>query len=141
VGGSDEFGGRAKVKFERSEVLNAPVGANEPTSSRYRYSTLFGDRAKWLPPHHLVPSFAGADGQAVVYRRRSQVQAENTDNSNIAPPTSFGLGGDVKVRIDEFGYAQVVRPARPQQLFDPLNDLADGATEAEREGRRRSAGT
>jgi hypothetical protein len=128
------MGNGANVKFERSEVLDPPAGASGAASSRYRYSTLFGDRVKWLHPHHLVPSFASADGQAVVYRRRSQVMlTETADNSGVTPPTSFGLGGGVKVRIDEFGYARVVRPARPQQLFDPLNDLADGATEAERE--------
>jgi hypothetical protein len=123
------------LKYTRFEVVESPGAAAELVSSRYRHAAVFGDRVRWLPPHRLVPSFASADGQAVVYRRRSQVLlSEDSDNSAITQATSYAIGtAGYKVRIDEFGYARIIRPARAQQGTDPLAHLAEGATEMEQE--------
>ncbi|HQR71373.1 MAG TPA: hypothetical protein PLE54_12265, partial [Burkholderiaceae bacterium] len=40
---------------------------------RYRTTVSHGEKVRWLPPYRLIPSFASADGQSAVYRRRSQV--------------------------------------------------------------------
>jgi hypothetical protein len=96
---------------------------------------LLGERAKWLPPYKLVPSFASADGKTAVYRRRSQVVlTEDSDNSQVAQATTFAMAGsELKVRIDQYGYARLVRPTRSQQHVDPLSNLVDGAADMERE--------
>jgi hypothetical protein len=96
---------------------------------------MFGERAKWLPPYKLVPSFASADGKTAVYRRRSQVTlTEDSDNTNVAQATTFAMAGsEYKVRIDQYGYARLVRPARSQQHVDPLSNVVEGAADMERE--------
>jgi hypothetical protein len=58
---------------ERFDVVDSPDVPAELASTRYRHTALFGKRVRWLPPHRLVPSFASADGQCVIYRRRSEV--------------------------------------------------------------------
>lgn len=123
------------LRYARFEVIDVPGASAELVSSRYRLSAVFGERVRWLPPHRLVPSFASADGQAVVYRRRSQVLlSEASDNSAVTQATSYAIGtAGYRVRIDEFGYARIVRPARVQQRVDPLTHLADGASEMEQE--------
>ncbi len=109
-----------------------------PPEIAWRYSrrALFGERAKWLPPYRLVPSFASADGQTAVYRRRSQVVlTEDSEQTRFAPQdATFKLGGnEYKVRIDQYGYARLVRPSRSQQHVDPLSNTVDGAADMERE--------
>ena len=96
---------------------------------------LFGERAKWLPPYRLVPSFASADGQTAVYRRRSQiVLTDDSDNTHVAHDATVKLGGnEYKVRIDQYGYARLVRPTRSQQHVDPLSNTVDGAADMERD--------
>jgi hypothetical protein len=123
------------LSHERFEVVDSPDAPAELVSTRYRHTALFGKRVRWLPPHRLVPSFASADGHTAVYRRRSQLLlTESSENSGLGEPTSFVAGPDgLKVRIDEFGYARVIRPARSQQRVDPLTHLADGAHALERE--------
>jgi hypothetical protein len=96
---------------------------------------LFGERAKWLPPYRLVPSFASADGQTAVYRRRSQiVLTDDSDNTQVAHDATVKLdGNEYKVRIDQYGYARLVRPTRAQQHVDPLSNTVEGADDMERE--------
>jgi hypothetical protein len=123
------------VHPERFGSVAAPT-APQDIAWRYRHKVLFGERAKWLPPYRLVPSFASADGQTAVYRRRSQVTlTEDSENSRMAAPdATFKLGGnEYKVRIDQYGYARLVRPARTQQHVDPLSNVVDGAADMERE--------
>jgi hypothetical protein len=49
-------------------------------------------------------------------------------------PTSFALpDSEMKVRIDQYGYARLVRPSRSSQHVDPLSNLVDGAADMERE--------
>ena len=123
------------MSYGKFEVIDSPDAPAELVSTRYRHTALFGKRVRWLPPHRLVPSFASADGQPVIYRRRSQVLlTESSDSSLLGQPTSFAINGNgLKVRIDEYGYARVVRPARSQPRVDPLSHLADGSNEIERE--------
>lgn len=108
-----------------------------PAAIAWRYSrrALFGERAKWLPPYRLVPSFASADGQTAVYRRRSQiVLTDDSDNTQVVHDATVKLGGnEYKVRIDQYGYARLVRPTRSQQHIDPLSNTVDGAADMERE--------
>jgi hypothetical protein len=108
-----------------------------PAAIAWRYSrrALFGERAKWLPPYRLVPSFASADGQTAVYRRRSQiVLTDDSDNTQVVHDATVKLGGnEYKVRIDQYGYARLVRPTRSQQHVDPLSNTVDGAADMERE--------
>jgi hypothetical protein len=108
-----------------------------PAAVAWRYSrrALFGERAKWLPPYRLVPSFASADGQTAVYRRRSQiVLTDDSDNTQVVHDAPVKLGGnEYKVRIDQYGYARLVRPSRSQQHIDPLSNVVDGAADMERE--------
>jgi hypothetical protein len=48
--------------------------------------------------------------------------------------TSFALpDSEMKVRIDQYGYAKLVRPVRSNQHVDPLSNLVDGAADMERE--------
>ncbi|MGB2819143.1 MAG: hypothetical protein WBC37_18185, partial [Burkholderiaceae bacterium] len=109
----------------------------EPAAIAWRYSrrALFGERAKWLPPYRLVPSFASADGQTAVYRRRSQiVLTDDSDNTQVVHDATVKLGGnEYKVRIDQYGYARLVRPSRSQQHVDPLSNVVDGAADMERD--------
>ena len=100
------------------------VATAELVSTRYRHSALFGKRVRWLPPHRLIPSFASADGQCAIYRRRSQVQlTEATDTSALTQPANFSVAAaGLRARIDEFGFVRVDRPTRVQQR-GPLNDL------------------
>jgi hypothetical protein len=108
-----------------------------PADIAWRYSrrAIFGERAKWLPPYRLVPSFASADGQTAVYRRRSQiVLTDDSDNTHVVHDATVKLdGNEYKVRIDQYGYARLVRPTRSQQHVDPLSNTVDGAADMERE--------
>ena len=128
-------GDRWALSYERFEVIDSPDAPAELVSTRYRHTALFGKRVRWLPPHRLVPSFASADGRPVIYRRRSQVLlTESSDSTALGQPTSFAINASgLKVRIDEYGYARVIRPLRSQQRADPLTHLADGTSEMERE--------
>ncbi|HJW51281.1 MAG TPA: hypothetical protein VJ501_04665, partial [Burkholderiaceae bacterium] len=102
---------------------------------RYRHSATFGDKVRWLPPYRLIPSFASADGQSAVYRRRSQVVlTSDSETDSGAQATSFALpDSEMKVRIDQYGYARLIRPVRSNQHVDPLSNLVDGAADMERE--------
>lgn len=102
---------------------------------RYSHVTRFGEKVKWLPPYRLIPSFASADGQSAVYRRRSQVVlTSDAEGDGAAAATSFALpDSEMKVRIDQYGYARLVRPTRSTQHVDPLSNLVDGAADMERE--------
>jgi len=111
--------------------------ASRPLEAELRYShlTRFGEKVKWLPPYRLIPSFASADGQSAVYRRRSQVVLTSDAEGDAAgAATSFALpDSEMKVRIDQYGYARLVRPTRSSQHVDPLSNLVDGAADMERE--------
>lgn len=116
------------------EVLEAPSQATR-SAVRYPNTALFGERVKWLPPYRLVPSFASADGKSAVYRRRSQVKlTADSEGDAAGNPTSFAVGnGEFRVRIDQYGYARLVRPSRTSQHVDPVSNTVDGADEMERE--------
>ena len=122
------------MERERFGTVATPT-APEDIAWRYRHRALFGERAKWLPPYKLVPSFASADGKTAVYRRRSQVMlTEDSENTAVAQATTFAMAGsEYKVRIDQYGYARLLRPARSQQHVDPLSNVVDGAADMERE--------
>src|SRR4029453_16995872 len=115
-------------------------GAEPPSTAlevplRYRHTVSYGEKVKWLPPYRLIPSFASADGQSAVYRRRSQVVL-TSENENEAggQATSFALpDSEMKVRIDQYGYARLIRPTRSNQHVDPLSNLVDGAADMERD--------
>ena len=98
---------------------------------RYRHAATFGDKVRWLPPYRLIPSFASADGQSAVYRRRSQVVlTSDSENDSGGAATSFALpDSEMKVRIDQYGYARLIRPVRSNQHVDPLSNLVDGAAD------------
>jgi hypothetical protein len=115
------------------ESVDSPVAAAELVSTRYRHSALFGKRVRWLPPHKLIPSFASADGQCVIYRRRSQVQlTESTETSPLTQPASFSVAATgMRARIDEFGFVRMDRPVRVQQRG--LQSDLDQVHNAERE--------
>jgi hypothetical protein len=89
----------------------------ELVSTRYRHSALFGKRARWLPPHRLVPSFASADGQCVIYRRRSEFQLSEV--TGTTPPSAAANVAEatrgMRANIDEFGFVRVARPVNLQQ--------------------------
>jgi hypothetical protein len=121
------------LSHARFEVVESPDAPAELVSTRYRHTALFGKRARWLPPHRLAPSFASADGQPVIYRRRSQVTLAEAPDTALGRPTSYAVDNGFKVQIDEFGYARVVRPLRAQHRMDPLTHLADGIQQLERE--------
>ena len=106
-----------------------------PVALRFSHTELFGEKVKWLPPYRLAPSFASADGQSIIYRRRSQVVlAGESGETHIGQATSFALGtGDTRVRIDAHGYARIVRPTRSSQAIDPVSNVVDGAADMERE--------
>jgi hypothetical protein len=105
------------LSHERVDVADSSDVPAELASTRYRHTALFGKRVRWLPPHRLVPSFASADGQCIVYRRRSQVQlAEGSDSVIFAQPTSFAIPAHgMRARIDEYGFVRVSQLARSQQ--------------------------
>lgn len=124
------------VDSERFGVVAAPVAPATDIAWRYGRQAVFGERAKWLPPYRLVPSFASADGNTAVYRRRSQITlTEDSEQTRFAPhDASIKVGGDeYKVRIDQYGYARLVRPSRSQQHVDPLSNVVDGAADMERD--------
>jgi len=102
---------------------------------RYRYTASYGEKVRWLPPYRLIPSFASADGQSAVYRRRSQVVlTSDSEGEAGGQATSFALpDSEMKVRIDQYGYAKLIRPTRSSQHVDPLANLVDGAADMERE--------
>ena len=122
------------------EFVEAPKRRAEqppqPVALRFSHTALFGEKAKWLPPYRLTPSFASADGQSIIYRRRSQVVLIGEGGETAgAQATSFALGyGDMRVRIDQHGYARIVRPIRTTQAIDPVSNVVDGAADMEREG-------
>ena len=122
------------MSHERFEVVESPDAPAELVATRYRHTALFGSRVRWMPPYRLFPSFASADGQPVIYRRRSQILlTEGSTETSLGQPTSYGLANGYKVRIDEYGYARVIRPARAQHRTDPLTHLADATHALERE--------
>ncbi len=106
-----------------------------PAALRFSHTATFGEKAKWLPPFRLTPSFASADGQSIIYRRRSQVVlVGESGETHAAQATSFALGsGETRVRIDAHGYARIVRPTRSTQAIDPVSNVVDGAADMERD--------
>jgi hypothetical protein len=122
------------LSHQTFDVVDPHLAPAELVSTRYRHSALFGKRARWLPPHRLVPSFATADGQCVIYRRRSEVQlTEASDTAPLNSPTSFALATKgMRARIDEFGFVRVARPVNLQQQRGPLSNL-DEVHDIERE--------
>ena len=127
------------MNFQPFDAVEAPRRKQEPAplpaALRFSHTALFGERAKWLPPYRLTPSFASADGQSIIYRRRSQVVLVNEGGeTHAAQATSFAFGsGDMRVRIDQHGYARIVRPMRSSQAIDPVSNVIDGAADMERE--------
>lgn len=113
-----------------------PEAASAAVSLRFGRAAVFGQKSKWLPPYKLTPSFASADGQSIIYRRRSQVTLVGEGSeTQTAQATSFAFGsGDMRVRIDQHGYARIVRPMRSSQAIDPVSNVVDGAADMEREG-------
>ncbi|MEP6609425.1 MAG: hypothetical protein ABJA83_12200 [Burkholderiaceae bacterium] len=122
------------------EVVQPPLRKAEPppppVELRFSHTALFGAKSKWLPPYRLTPSFASADGQSIIYRRRSQViLVGEGGETHAVQATSFALGGadDMRVRIDQHGYARIVRPMRSSQAIDPVSSVVDGAADMERD--------
>lgn len=128
------------MNYQHFDVVQAPLRKAEPpppqVALRFSHTALFGQKSKWLPPFRLTPSFASADGQSIIYRRRSQVVLIGEGGETVAgQATSFALGsGDMRVRIDQHGYARIVRPMRSSQAIDPVSNVVDGAADMEREG-------
>lgn len=127
------------MNFQNFETVQAPMRraqpAPPPAALRFSHTDLFGEKVKWLPPFRLAPSFASADGQSIIYRRRSQVVlVGESGETHAAQATSFALGsGDARVRIDAHGYARIERPRRSSQAIDPVSNVVDGAADMERE--------
>jgi hypothetical protein len=127
------------LHFQNFETVQAPMRKAQPlpppVALRFSHTGLFGENVKWLPPYRLAPSFASADGQSIIYRRRSQVVlVGESGETHAAQATSFALGsGDMRVRIDAHGYARIVRPTRSSQAIDPVSNVVDGAADMERE--------
>ncbi|MGH6610817.1 MAG: hypothetical protein ACRECQ_11240 [Burkholderiaceae bacterium] len=127
------------MNLQQFDDIQAPRRKLEPAAPtvalRFSHTALFGERSKWLPPYRLTPSFASADGQSIIYRRRSQVVLVGEGGeTHAAQATSFALGaGDMRVRIDQHGYARIVRPMRSSQAIDPVSNVVDGAADMERE--------
>ena len=122
------------MTYSSSAAVAEPSGPTLEVPLRYRHTTSFGEKVKWLPPYRLIPSFASADGQSAVYRRRSQVVLTSDGEDSGGQATSFALpDSEMKVRIDQYGYARLVRPTRSTQHVDPLANLVDGAADMERE--------
>ncbi len=122
------------MSSQHSDLAETPSSELE-TPLRYRHTATYGEKVKWLPPYRLIPSFASADGQSAVYRRRSQVVlTSDSENEAAGQATSFALpDSEMKVRIDQYGYARLIRPTRSTQHVDPLSNLVDGAADMERE--------
>ncbi len=122
------------MTYSASAVAEPPSNMLE-VPLRYRHVVSYGEKVKWLPPYRLIPSFASADGQSAVYRRRSQVVLTSDSEQEAAgAATSFALpDSEMKVRIDQYGYARLIRPTRSTQHVDPLSNLVDGAADMERE--------
>jgi hypothetical protein len=116
-------GQRRALSHRIFDSVDSPATA-ELVSTRYRHTALFGKRVRWLPPHRLIPSFASADGQCVIYRRRSQVVvSEATDTSPLTHPAYVPVAATgMRARIDEFGFVRVDRPTRVQPR-GPVADL------------------
>ena len=127
------------MNFQNFETVQAPLRKAQPlpppVALRFSHTGLFGEKVKWLPPYRLAPSFASADGQSIIYRRRSQVVlVGESGETHAGQATSFALGsGDMRVRIDAHGYARIVRPMRSSQAIDPVSNVVDGAADMERE--------
>jgi len=122
--------------YTTTPMTEAPTGTVlGDIALRYGNSIVFGDKVRWLPPHRLIPSFASADGTSAVYRRRSQVVlTSDGEGEGGGQATSFALpDSEMKVRIDQYGYAKLVRPSRSSQHVDPLSNMVDGAADMERE--------
>lgn len=123
------------MRRERPLPATPPAALGALLATRLPHGLRLGERVRWLPPHGLVPSFASADGQPIVYRRRSQVVlTPDSDNSAIVAATSFALGSraDLRIRIDEYGYAHLVRSGRAAGA-DPVTALAESGNFAGRE--------
>jgi hypothetical protein len=127
------------LNFQNFETVQAPMRKAQPlpppVALRFSHTALFGEEVKWLPPYRLAPSFASADGQSIIYRRRSQVVlVGESGETHIGQATSFALGaGEMRVRIDAHGYARIVRPTRSSQAIDPVSNVVDGASDMERD--------
>jgi hypothetical protein len=126
--------GQLQAMYNSSAATDETVSAML-TALRYRYTASYGEKVRWLPPYRLIPSFASADGQSAVYRRRSQVVlTSDSEGEAGGQATSFALpDSEMKVRIDQYGYAKLIRPTRSSQHVDPLANLVDGAADMERE--------
>lgn len=123
--------------FDIAQPLARKEEAPAAVAMRFKHTELFGAKSKWLPPFRLTPSFASADGQSIIYRRRSQVVlvGEGGETVAAAQATSFAIGtGEMRVRIDAHGYARIMRPVRSTQAIDPVSNVVDGAADMEREG-------
>ena len=126
------------MNFQNFETVQSPLRKAQPPAPpalRFSHTATFGEKAKWLPPFRLTPSFASADGQSIIYRRRSQVVlVGDSGETHVAQATSFALGsGDTRVRIDAHGYARIIRPTRSTQAIDPVSNVVDGAADMERD--------
>jgi hypothetical protein len=110
------------VMQQLSSASAEPASTALEVPLRYRHTVTYGDKVRWLPPYRLIPSFASADGQSAVYRRRSQVVlTSDSENESSGQATSFALpDSEMKVRIDQYGYARLIRPTRSTQHVDPL---------------------
>ena len=91
------------MNFQNFETVQSPLRKAQPppppVALRFSHTDLFGEKVKWLPPYRLAPSFASADGQSIVYRRRSQVVlAGESGETQIGQATSFALGAGDKDR-------------------------------------------
>ncbi len=127
------------MNLHNFETVQAPLRKAPPPAPpvalRFSHTATFGEKAKWLPPFRLTPSFASADGQSIIYRRRSQVVLVGEGGeTHVGQATSFALGsGDARVRIDAHGYARIIRPTRSTQAIDPVSNVVDGAADMERD--------
>jgi hypothetical protein len=127
------------LNFQNFETVQSPMRKAQPppppVALRFSHTATFGEKAKWLPPFRLTPSFASADGQSIIYRRRSQVVlVGDSGETHVAQATSFALGGgETRVRIDAHGYARIIRPTRSTQAIDPVSNVVDGAADMERD--------
>jgi len=123
------------LSHQTFEVVDRHPAA-ELVSTRYRHSALFGKRARWLPPHRLVPSFASADGQCVIYRRRSEFQLTEATDTGTPNAAAFAVAEQgMRARIDEFGFVRVARPVNLQQRgplvnIDEVHDIEREVAEA-----------
>ena len=127
------------MNYQHFDIAQPLARKEEPPVAvrmRFKHTELFGAKSKWLPPFRLTPSFASADGQSIIYRRRSQVVLVGDGGETAAAQaTSFAIGaGEMRVRIDQHGYARIVRPVRSSQAIDPVSNVVDGAADMERDG-------